>query len=280
MSDLNIRTMTPADLDMAIEWAAREGWNPGLDDAEAFLAADPGGFLVGEVDGRPVTCISAVRYGESFGFVGFYIAAPEARGKGYGWATWQAAMERLAGRTVGLDGVVAQQENYRKSGFELLHRNVRYGGTVGVSVVPDDLLVPVDDALVPAIIAYDRPFFAGPRQSFLRTWLTSGLRTSFAYVENGAVLGYGTVRSCRDGYKIGPLFADNKGIADALFRVLISKAKDGPIYLDLPEPNAAARALAERNGMRPVFETARMYRGPAPDLPLSRTYGITSFELG
>ncbi len=86
-----------------------------------------------------------------FGFLGFYIAAPEARGKGYGWATWQAAMERLAGRTVGLDGVVAQQENYRKSGFELLHRNVRYGGTVGVSVVPDARLVPVDNALVPAI---------------------------------------------------------------------------------------------------------------------------------
>jgi GNAT superfamily N-acetyltransferase len=232
------------------------------------------------VEGRPVTCISAVRYGESFGFVGFYITAPEARGRGYGWATWQAAMERLAGRIVGLDGVVAQQENYRKSGFELRHRNVRYGGQVGVSVVPDARLVPVDEIIVPAVLSYDRAFFPEPRESFLRQWLVADGRTSFAYIEDGAVLGYATIRPCREGHKIGPLFADNEGVADALFRVLASRAKGGPVFLDLPEPNRAAVGLTERNGMRPVFETARMYRGPAPDLPLGRIYGITTFELG
>jgi len=29
-----------------------------------------------------------------------------------------------------------------------------------------------------------------------------------------------------------------------------------------------------------VFETARMYRGAAPDLPVDRWFGVTSFELG
>jgi hypothetical protein len=42
----------------------------------------------------------------------------------------------------------------------------------------------------------------------------------------------------------------------------------------------AARALFERYGLKPVFETARMYRGPVPVLPLDRIYGITTFELG
>jgi hypothetical protein len=32
--------------------------------------------------------------------------------------------------------------------------------------------------------------------------------------------------------------------------------------------------------MTPMFETARMYRGRAPDLPLDRIFGITTFELG
>jgi hypothetical protein len=32
--------------------------------------------------------------------------------------------------------------------------------------------------------------------------------------------------------------------------------------------------------MSPVFETARMYKGAAPKLPLERIFGITSFELG
>ncbi len=28
------------------------------------------------------------------------------------------------------------------------------------------------------------------------------------------------------------------------------------------------------------FETARMYTGPAPALPLRRIFGVTTFELG
>ena len=52
------------------------------------------------------------------------------------------------------------------------------------------------------------------------------------------------------------------------------------VYLDLPEPNAAARALAARHDLQPVFETARMYAGGALALPLQHIYGITSFELG
>ena len=52
------------------------------------------------------------------------------------------------------------------------------------------------------------------------------------------------------------------------------------VFLDLPEPNGDAMAMAREAGMAPVFEAARMYAGPAPALPLSGIYGITSFELG
>ena len=124
------------------------------------------------------------------------------------------------------------------------------------------------------------PLFPAPRVNFLRAWLAPDERRSFGFVENGELEGYGTVRVSREGHKIGPLFADNAAVADALFRILAAQAGDGQIFLDLPEPNAAAAALAARYGMTPVFETARMYRGPAPDLPLARIYGITSFELG
>ena len=55
---------------------------------------------------------------------------------------------------------------------------------------------------------------------------------------------------------------------------------EAEISLDTPEDNPAAVRLAERFGLQPVFETARMYRGPAPGLPLPRIFGITTFELG
>jgi hypothetical protein len=278
--DLDIRAMTPAELDLAIEWAAEEGWNPGLVDAACFHAADPQGFLMAFCDGEPAASISVVRYEAAFGFLGFYIARPPFRGRGYGLRLWQAGMARLEGRTVGLDGVVAQQANYARSGFVLAHRNIRFGGDVRVEAPSDARLAAVDDDLVPAVLAFDRRFFPAARESFLRCWLRPDRRSALALVENGRVQGYGVIRDGRTGRKIGPLFAAGEGDADVLFRGLASTAGGGLVFLDVPEPNQPALALAARYGLTPAFETARMYRGAAPALPLNRIYGITSFELG
>jgi hypothetical protein len=95
MSDARVERMTRDDLALALEWAAKEGWNPGVGDVEAFLAADPGGFFVLKVDGQSVATLAAVRYGERFGFLGLYITAPGMRGRGYGVAVWRAGRAHL-----------------------------------------------------------------------------------------------------------------------------------------------------------------------------------------
>ncbi|MFL5079170.1 MAG: GNAT family N-acetyltransferase, partial [Microvirga sp.] len=197
-----------------------------------------------------------------------------------GLRLWQAGMARLEGRTVGLDGVVAQQANYARSGFVLAHRNIRFGGDVRVETPSDARLVALDDDLVPALLAFDRRFFPAARESFLRCWLRPDRRAALALVENGRVQGYGVIRAGRTGRKIGPLFAASEGDADVLFRALASTAGGGLVFLDVPDPNQPALGLAARYGLTPAFETARMYRGAAPALPLDRIYGITSFELG
>jgi ribosomal protein S18 acetylase RimI-like enzyme len=285
MSDApyTIRTMSRSQVDLAVEWAAREGWNPGLSDAACFHAADPQGFLVGEIAGRPVACISAVAYGEAFGFIGFYIVEPEFRGRGYGLEIWQAAMARLGGRSgterlIGLDGVIAQQDNYRKSGFRLAYRNVRYQGRGAAGEASG--LRPLDTIPFDEIEAYDRALFPAPRRAFLRQWLAMPGAHALCVRRGGRLAGYGVVRPCRTGWKIGPLFADDKGLAEALFAGLSARAAGMPVFLDVPEINHAAVALAERYSMSVVFETARMYTGPDPEVDLSRIFGVTTFELG
>ncbi|MGB0515293.1 MAG: GNAT family N-acetyltransferase, partial [Wenzhouxiangellaceae bacterium] len=123
--------MRRSELDLVVDWAAAEGWNPGVNDPNCFHAADPAGFLLGLIDDEPVGSISVVRYGRAFGFLGFYIVKPDYRQQGYGIRLWHAGIEQLADRTLGLDGVVDQQSNYKKSGFVLAHNNLRYAGIAG-----------------------------------------------------------------------------------------------------------------------------------------------------
>jgi len=275
------RTMTRDELAIAIEWAAQEGWNPGLHDAATFTTADPQGFFIGLLDDEPVASISVVRYEPGFAFLGLYIVRPEWRGKGFGWALWQHAMRSAAGRLVGLDGVVAQQGNYRKSGFELAWRNVRYEGRGGAIAREDARIVELHDVPFEDVRDFDGAYFPAERTAFLHAWFAQPDATALAWVEHGRLQGYGLIRRCRTGWKIGPLFADREDIADALFLTLCARAtSDEPVYLDLPEPNAAAVALARRHDMKMVFETARMYTGRPPAVNMQGLYGVTTFELG
>lgn len=281
MAEFTIRSLTRNELHLPIDWAAAEGWNPGLYDADAFYAAGPDGFLLGELDQQPIAAISAVKYGTSFGFLGFYLVQPAYRGRGYGLRIWQAALARLAGRNIGLDGVVAQQDNYKKSGFTLAYRNIRYAGVTGGSPVAHADLVDLRQTPPAEVAAYDQRLFPAPRHAFLHAWLQQPEAVALGLRQQGRLTGYGMIRPCRTGYKIGPLFADSPEQAATLLQALRSRVPAGqPFYLDTPEINPAAVALAEQQPMQVVFETARMYTGPAPMLPLQQVFGVTSFELG
>lgn len=275
---LDIRPMTEADASVAIGWAKAEGWNPGRSDVGPLLAEDPQGFLMGWLADEPVASISVVRYGAGYGFLGFYIVVPERRGQGHGIAIWREGMKRLAGRTVGLDGVVAQQANYAKSGFALAHRNIRFGGEVRCTTPRDPRLNTPSD--LSPVQRFDQAFFPAPRPRFLRAWLEQRGHVVRTLVEDGRLTGYGVLRPCAEGSKIGPLFAANEVDADLLFRALVAEAPPGPVFIDPPEPNELALHMVEGFGLTPSFETARMYRGRAPRLPLTQIFGITSFELG
>jgi len=269
------------DVQRMAQWAADEGWNPGNTDAHAFFAADPGAFLIGRLDGEPVTCISVVKYGQGLGFLGFYIARPVVRGKGHGIQTWNAGMARLAGRTVGLDGVVAQQANYRKSGFRNAWNNIRYEGT------PPDIAPPAGVVLKDArgvpfdgLAAFDRRFFPEARESFLACWISLPERAAMVALRDGAVAGFAVMRACQAASRIGPLFAESPDIAAALVSGLARRMGATAVAIDVPDINKPAVALVEQARLKPSFETARMYTGGTPDMDFAGLFGVTSLELG
>jgi hypothetical protein len=279
-TSLHIRPMRPEEIAIAADWAAAEGWNPGLADAQCFAAVDPQGFLIGELEGKPAATISCVNYDERFAFLGFYIVRPELRGQGHGLRIWNAAIAHAGARTIGLDGVVAQQDNYKKSGFVLAYPNIRYGGSLVFTAASPPRVIPLADVPFAAVEADDATVFPAARAAFLHAWLAAPGHVGRALVRDGRLSAWGVIRPCRSGCKIGPLVADDRTGAEAVFAALVAAVGSGEVFLDVPSVNRDAVALAQTHGLEPVFETARMYTGAIRPLRLERVFGVTTFELG
>src|SRR5262249_45481713 len=264
MNDLRIRTMGPEEISIAVDWAAAEGWNPGLADAACFATVDADGFLIGERDGAPVAIVSCVNYSPSFAFLGFYIVREDLRGRGYGLRLWNAALAHAGPRVIGLDGVVAQQTNYKKSGFALAYANVRYGGTVAASNATEDRVVPLTDVPLASVEADDITVFPAPRAAFLRAWIAAPGHLGRALVRDGRLAAWGVIRPCRNGHKIGPLVADDRTAAEAVVTALLAAVGNGECFLDVPSVNPEAVAPALGFGFTARFEAARHYKGDIP----------------
>lgn len=276
-----IRTMMRPELDTVLAWAEDEGWNPGQYDGDSYYLADPDGFFVGLREGEPIASISAVRYGDGFGFLGLYIVRPEFRGCGFGMRLWRAGLEHLGTRVAGLDGVVERQEDYRRSGFEFAFRNMRFSGLTSACSAGANGVVPLREVPFADLSRYDGNLFPAARDGFLQAWVRQRGSQGFAIIGKEGLAGYGVIRPSRVGYRIGPLFAEDDVGAELLFQALAGSVPSGQaLFIDLPEPNGHALDLVERHGMSLVFETARMYKGKAPQLPLAKIFGVTTFELG
>jgi len=289
--DLTIRSMTREELDVLVEWAAAEGWNPGLDDADVFWRTDPEGFIAAEMGGELVGGGSIVAYGRRYGFMGFFIMRADHRGRGLGNRLWNERKRLLRERldpdaAIGMDGVFTMQDYYARGGFRFVCRDLRFEGRGRDAPAPEGI---VEASSVPfeQLEAYDRRHFPAPRSAFLRAWIRRPGGHAVAAVgsadggeEGDGVRGYAVLRPCRVGYKTGPLFAETPEVAERLFVALSRRVPGEPTFLDAPENNPEALALAARHGMTEVFGCARMILGPVPALPDAEIFGVTTFELG
>lgn len=265
-----IRNLDLSEIATLLDWAAAEGWNPGLGDATAFQAGDPHGFFGAFVGGAMVAGISAVAYDANFGFIGLYICHPEWRGQGHGKAVWDRGMAYLGQRTVGLDGVPEQQANYASMGFVPAYQTIRMSGVLPAA--PASPTLPA--ARLEDIASLDGQCFPAPRQAFLQHWLAPPNR-SFLHRTDGVLAAFGVMRPCRDGAKLGPLFADTVAAATDIIDTL-----SGPLHIDVPAVQVDWLAALSARGFSAGFQTTRMYRGPAPAISLDRVFGVTSLELG
>ena len=279
MKNYHIRSINLEELKTPFIWAEREGWHPGINDAGHYYPTDSQGFFMGYLGDEPIGSISAVAYDNSFGFIGLYIVRPEFRHQGYGIALWNTAMQYLQDRNIGLDGAIAEQNNYLKSGFKFAYRNLRFQARGTGQKLEHPGLISLSAIPFAQVLAYD--CFPVPRPVFLKSWIKQRQGNALAMVVNQQLVGFGVIRACHQSYRIGPLFADKPAYAETLLNALLAFAPaETLVFIDVPEVNRAALRMVDQYRMPLVFAAARMYTRVNPPVDLDKIYGISTLELG
>ena len=272
------RNATVSELGAILEWAAGEGWNPGVDDAPAFFAADPDGFFVVEDElGTPIAAISVVNHTPEFAFLGLYIVKPDLRGRGIGLGLWNHALQHAGNRTIGLDGVPDQQENYRASGFQHAGGTTRFVGKAQAQKHPS--IRPAEPSDIAELIRMEGKASGVEKPAYLQAWFEgSPTRNTLICKDREIIRGFCTFRACQTDQKVGPLVAEDATVAEILIAHAAALSNE-PLTLDIPETATELTALCQRLGLEPGFKTARMYRGPFA-APRHETFAVASLELG
>jgi GNAT superfamily N-acetyltransferase len=275
--------MSPEEVAVLDDWAADEGWNPGLADLVIAWELEPDAFIALRRGDDLAGGGTIFSYGSRFGFMGLFIMRPELRGAGLGTILWHRRLELLRARleqnaTIGMDGVFAMVPFYERGGFSLAYRDLRFEGVA--TGVADPAAIRLGAADLAELARFDSFHFPAPRAGFLERWLTQPGGHAVGLRERDVLVAYGVSRPCRSGHKLGPVFADRADLAERVVADLISRVEGGRVQIDIPEPNEAGLELAGRFGLTESFGCARMYHGPAPGLPLQRIFGVTSLEFG
>lgn len=265
------------------DWAAAEGWNPGLSDLDVAWTTDPDAFVALREGDTLAGGGSILSYGGDYGFMGLFIMRADLRKQGLGKVLWHWRRDRLLARLkpgagVCMDGVFDMVPFYERGGFKSAFRDVRFEGIADGTSDPAAIILGNGD--FPDIARYDRAFVPAARDAFLARWISARGVVTVGVRKNGNLAGYGVARPCLAGFKIGPLFAENAEIAERIARSLMARIPGQQVQMDLPEVNPAAVALAEGFGFKMSFGCMRLYYGPPPALPIERTFAVTSLEFG
>jgi GNAT superfamily N-acetyltransferase len=284
INELKFEKLDLQGVETLVEWARQEGWNPGLNDAQIFYQTDNEGHYGFFLHDKLIAGGSIVSYNGEFGFMGLFIVQPAFRSVGLGKELWFKRRDMLISRlqpgaSIGMDGVVSMQPFYQKGGFVPAFRDERYMKH-GEYFPPDPTISSIGANDFEMIAEFDKSCFGFGRKLFLTAWLNNPNSKSFKLMINNHLQGYAILRKTYNGYKIGPLFANNETVAESLYKACLSNAQGEEVFLDIPVNNPAAVELIKKFDAAYIFECARMYYGHTPKVDLNKVFGITTFELG
>jgi GNAT superfamily N-acetyltransferase len=298
--DLLIRPAQNVDeVSIAMEWAAQEGWNVGKHDAKAYYKAFPSGCRLLLVKEQLVGAIFLANYSKDFVFIGLFVVEKSFRGKGFGKILWEYAMREVEKKiSVGLYAVPQQVSRYASSNFKTLNNILRWNAqapavtnfSVGANSLNKTLLIEKSNTdLIAQVNEYESKMFPAPRFELIKAMLELPQVVGVAIKESEQIVGYGLIRPCQKGYRIGPLYANSFEAVKALTTKLlemIAGLNETVVFDTLPpSQNRFITMFAEYFNLQRVndADTYAMFKGEIPkeiEESFEKTYAACSLELG
>jgi hypothetical protein len=266
------------------EWAKVEGWNPGINDAIIAYNSFPNDFIGYFIDDEMIAAGSIASYAGEFGFMGLFIVKKKYRSEGLGKLLWHQRKSLLiknlnTGASIGMDGVLSMQPFYSKGGFQRLFTDERHE-LIGELFPYSKQVELLDKQYINQLQQFDEMCFGFKRTRFLHYWVENPAAKTFVFVNENSMKGYAVIRQAIEGFKIGPLFAENKTVAKDLFKACLTEVDGEKVTIDIPTINPLAIELLEEFKTEIVFECARMYYPKVPKDSFHKVFGITSLEFG
>jgi ribosomal protein S18 acetylase RimI-like enzyme len=287
--DFALRVLTPADVTFAAELNALIGWNQTERDWRGYLEFAPDGCFVADVAGQRAGTATTIAYGDRFGWVGMVLVRPEFRRLGLGTTLLRHTIDFLRSRGTGcvkLDATPMGRPVYLPLGFVDEYEVSRYqvtaaGAGVGAAGAAEETLQPLAEADFSAVVRLDAAAFGAERPAVLRAMSGRDPEMCFAVSEAGRIRGYAIARQGREAVQLGPWIAEDPETAERLLGAVLARVAGRRVFVDVPHPNAAGRALVERHGFTVQRGFMRMFLGENrhPGAP-EKVYGTSGAEKG
>jgi hypothetical protein len=276
-----IKNSTLSEMPLVCRLAEIEGRNPGINDAGLLFQFDPDGMFIAVSENEIVGSISAVSYGNDFGFVGLHFILPQFQQTPLADKLLEVALQRLPERNIGTNCYENQIDYYSPHGFKPYYKIAVYQGVADGTMPPMDTIVSPFMHPFSLISDLEKKYFPYDRKKLIMPWLNQPQSLLLAKLEHDVFSGYGLFLPAVQGFRISPLVAENLETAEQLLTSLVGHLVQGSLFfIDLPEENKDAVHLAEKMNMKKIAEYLRMYTQSDSNVSLKNIYSFTHYELG
>jgi GNAT superfamily N-acetyltransferase len=257
-----------------------------LGSLRASYALQPANFFCAIEDERIIGMVGAHDYGP-FASIGLMGVHPAWQGRGVGRALMAHLVDYLDGRGCRmqiLDASAAGQRLYPALEFVAEGDTLRMVRPVGAApaaypLIPSaDSIVSLTTADMPAVLAFDMPFFGARREAVLAAFVGNPTSWTWGAIDAaGALMGY---LVAAPGH-IGPWTAATPAAAEALLAHALAHLPAGPLFTTVPSQNTAASAMLAAHGFIQGERLLHMRRGGLADpRQPAHLYGQASLSLG